>query len=159
MLDHLFCGVALSGCFLLKSSFVKLAASNVKAKRCSKLSYSEICDQNCQKTWRSSLFVIPGANNVSVRTGACNFFNINETEHFIKSYLQEPLYTAANMIKSLESFLLLSSFFAMSLTLVSIQHFFSFVAASIFQDPRDLQLLGCFIYSYLQFSSILNIYT
>ena len=159
MLDHLFCGVALSGCFLLKSFFVKLAASKVKAKKCSKLSYSEICDQNCQKTWRSSLFVIPGANNVSVRTGACNFFNINETENFINSYLQEPLYTAASMIKSLESFLLLSSFFAMSLTLVSIQHFFSFIAASIFQDPRDLQLLGCFIYSYLQFSSILNIYT
>ena len=47
--DNLFCGVALSGCFLLKSSFVKLAASEITTKRSSKGACSEIFIQNPQK--------------------------------------------------------------------------------------------------------------
>ena len=49
LLDHLFCGVALIGCFILKSFFVKLVAFEVTAKQFSKNSCSEICDQNHQK--------------------------------------------------------------------------------------------------------------
>ena len=49
LLDHLFCGVALIGCFILKSFFVKLVAFEVTAKQFSKNNRSEICDQNHQK--------------------------------------------------------------------------------------------------------------
>ena len=49
VLHHLFCGVALSGSFPLKSSFVKLEASEKTAKRFSKNSCDQICDQNPQK--------------------------------------------------------------------------------------------------------------
>ena len=49
LLDHLFCGVVLSGCFLSKSCLVKLATSDVTTKRRFKNSSSEICDRNPQR--------------------------------------------------------------------------------------------------------------
>ena len=119
MLDHLFCRVVTSGYFILKSSFVKFEASEVM--HANKLVFSKA---------RSPQL------NFSGRIEACNFFNTDETGIFINR----------NFYKNC---LLIKSFFAKSLTLVNIKHFFSFNAVSIFQDQRDSQLHSCFIYSYL----------
>lgn len=88
----LFYEAALSGCFFLKNSFVKLVASEVKAKRCSKNNCSEVCDQNPLKMHVNTLiFSKTRSPQLFSKIIACAFFNTNETGNF-----QELLFKGAS---------------------------------------------------------------